>query len=147
MPAEDFNSPAVEAYNFQNFILNLFGFEVVHFSGFDGDAQREIEVINGKRGEPVAYAVKNFKRNVKALIHAEELEKLVKLAAPWGGNPEYLPPSPCVGIAAPYNRTPMKIIYPQVLLTKWSYAFKEGTAKTEIPLEFVVLQRPVITFE
>lgn len=145
--AEDVNNPAVEAYNFQNFSLNLFGFEAIHFSGFDGDAARNIEVIKGKRGEAVAYAIKDYARNVKAMVHAEELEKLVRLAAPWGGNPEYLPPSPIVGISEPRGRAALKLIYPQVILTKLSYSFKEGTAKTEIPLDFIVLQRPVITFE
>ncbi|MBE7439125.1 MAG: hypothetical protein HS115_11760 [Spirochaetales bacterium] len=143
----DVNVPAVEAYNFQNFSLNLFGFEVIHFTSFDGDHSRDIEVITGKGGEVVSYAQKTFKRNVKATMHADELEKLVRLAAPWGGNPEYLPPSPCVGISEPFNRVPLKLIYPQIILTKWSYSFKEGSAKTEIPLEFIVLQRPIIVFE
>ena len=144
--AADFNAPALEAYNFSNFALNVFGFEQIHFAAFDWDHAREVDLVYGKNGEVVAYAVKNFKRTVKAEIHAEAMEDLVRLAAPYGGNIEYLGPQPCVAKSEPNGRPSMILTYPQLLLTKHSGGFKKGESEVKIPLEFAVLQRPLFRF-
>lgn len=137
---------AHESYNFQNFALTLAGFESLTLQSFDFERSAEIEANFGKGGEIVSYGIKSFKSTAKATILMEELEKMVLMATPWGGDITKIPPFPIIGTSTPEGRTPMKLICPMVRCTKWNFGMKQGDTKTEVPLELFVLQPPIITF-
>jgi hypothetical protein len=76
----------------------------------------------------------------------EELEKLVNLAAAWGGDITKLPPFPINGTATPEGRTPLKFSISMVRVQKFGFSMKQGDSKTEVPIELFALQAPIITF-
>lgn len=138
---------AHESYNFQNFVLNIAGFEAISLQSFDFDRAAELEANYGKGGEIVSYGIKNFKSTSKATILMEELKKMVMLAAAWGGDMTKLPPFPVIGTATPEGRTPLILTLPMVRVQKFNFSMKQGDSKTEVPIELFVLQAPIITFE
>ncbi len=137
---------ALETYNFSNFSMTLFGFDVVNFSGFDASHEADLELVTGKGGEIVGYAVKTYKRSCKASLHLEEMERLVDLSKPYGGDILYLPPGPITASSSPEGRRTMKYIIPAAKFGKFDFGFKEGDDKVEVPVEMKILARPILKF-
>ncbi|MDV6237752.1 hypothetical protein CH379_019155 [Leptospira ellisii] len=136
-----------ENYSFTNLELKLFGYDMVNFSGFKFDHACEIELTYGKSGEVVGYTTKNYKRTLNAEIYFEELDRLVLLAAPYGGLIEKLPPAPLTAILKAEGRPDFKYIAPAVKITKYNADIKSGNSGAiAVPLELALLSIPVITF-
>ncbi len=136
-----------ENYSFANLELKLFGYDMVNFSGFKFDHSVEIELTYGKSGEVVGYTIKNYKRTISAEIYFEELDRLVLLAAPYGGLIEKLPPAPLTAILKAEGRPDFKYIAPAVKITKYNADVKNGNSGAiAVPLELALLSIPVITF-
>jgi hypothetical protein len=139
---------ALEAYNFQNFVLHLGALESITLQSFDIQFSADVELNYGKGGEPVSYGIKQFKREAKATILADELEQLILKsgAVAYGGDLTKLPPFTVTGKSAPLLKTPMNIEY-YARITKFNIGMKKGETQTEIPLEFMVMRAPKIYFE
>ncbi|WP_061215764.1 hypothetical protein [Leptospira santarosai] len=136
-----------ENYSFANLELKLFGYDMVNFSGFKFDHSVEIELTYGKSGEVVGYTIKYYKRTISAEIYFEELDRLVLLAAPYGGLIEKLPPAPLTAILKAEGRPDFKYIAPAVKITKYNADVKNGNSGAiAVPLELALLSIPVITF-
>ncbi|AOP32565.1 hypothetical protein A0128_00940 [Leptospira tipperaryensis] len=136
-----------ENYSFTNLELKLFGFDMVNFSSFTFDHAVEIELTYGKSGEIVGYTTKNYKRSISAEIYFEELDRLILLAAPYGGLIEKLPPAPLTAILKAEGRPDFKYIAPAVKITKYNADVKSGNSGAiAVPLEIALLSIPVITF-
>lgn len=137
---------ALETYNFQNFSLSILGGDIVRLESFDFEHSSDIEIITGKGGEVVGYAIKEYKRTSKATVHFGELERLSKAAAPYSGDIVKLPPFPIIAMSEPDGRDKMKYIVPAAKITKFGAGFKKGDTKVEVPLEFAILSQPKFLF-
>jgi hypothetical protein len=136
-----------ENYSFTNLEMKLFGYDMVNFTGFEFDHAVEMELTYGKNGEIVGYTTKEFKRSLKANINFEELDRLVALAAAYGGLIEKLPPAPIIATLSAEGRPDFTYMAPAAKITKYNASVKSGSGGAiDVPLEIALLSIPIIKF-
>lgn len=135
-----------ENYSFSGLSLALYGYDMVSFNSFGFDHAVEIELTYGKSGEAVGYTIKQYKRNIKASINFEELERLVRAAAAFGGLVEKLPPAPLTATLKAEGRPDFTYLAALTKIKKYSAEAKNGNSAIEVPIELELLCIPLINF-
>lgn len=133
-----------EALSWENFRLTLFNQEIVKFEEFNLEYSSEIEFNIGGGGEPVSYAVKEYKRTAKASLHLDQMKYLFLAATAYGGDLTKLPPAPMTASCA-VDDFVLEMQIPAVKIQKVPYTFKKGDSKVLVPVDLAVLSYPIIT--
>ena len=72
--------------------------------------------------------------------------RMIKLAAPYGGDVLKLPPMPLTA-KCEVDSFIYRLRYPAVLVAKYDQSFKQGDDKIEVPMDLSVVSYPIATVE
>lgn len=135
-----------ENYNFNNLELVVGGYDIIKLKGFKFGEETEVDLSYGKNGMLVGYGIKKFKNpNIVVTMLFEELQRLILLAAPYGGRIGKLPPMPLQATLTALDKPTFKFMA-MVKPVKYDVDIKEGNSETEVAVDFLVLSEPVLTF-
>ncbi|MBM9546142.1 hypothetical protein JWG40_03890 [Leptospira sp. 201903074] len=134
-----------QSLSFENFTANVMGRELIKFSEFSLDYEKEVAFKLGKGGEPVSWSVKSYKRSAKLKLQLSELKYMFQAAIAMGGDLLKLPPFPVTASAESEDGN-FKLTIPAVTITKVPLSFKESDDTSEVELDLAVTSYPIITF-
>ena len=133
----------IESYKWKDYSATVLGRTLIGIQSMDDDSELEVKAHYGKGDKPVSYGTGNWKGSGKMTLSLDEFEKLTVIAAPFGGNVEFLPPFPVVGLLEKEDGSKYREVYPLVKIKKSSNKKKQGDTEFGVDIDFELLT-PVI---
>ena len=128
-----------EAYSWKDYSATILGRTLVGIQEINDDSEVEVKTHYGKGDKPVSYGQGNWKGSGKMTLSMEEYEKIVIVAAPYGGNIEFLPPFPVVGLLETTDGRKFREVYPLIKFKKVGNKKKQGDTEFTIDIDFEML--------
>lgn len=131
----------LEALNWENFKVTLFGFNIIKLVSFKISYKADYSFQKDRSGENSTYMVKGYEREAEATIQLGELKKFISLSP--GGDVLKLPPAP-VTMECEVENQFLTLTVPAVKIQEFDIDLKVGDDKTEVPLKFAMLSYPIL---